>query len=117
MPAAGRMTLVSQRKLGGRVLALNYEVTGEQYAAWMDEIGVPHDRLFVVNLRGRRNLLADEDGRQQLAELIRAQDGEVLIVDPFGRAYTGKLQYDPAEVTHGWSASTRSPKPHACASW
>jgi AAA domain len=87
------------RKLTGRVVALNYEVTGEQYAGWMADIGVPHDRLYVVNMRGRRNLLADEDGRRSLAEVIRAQDGEVLTVDPFGRAYTGKSQYDPAEVT------------------
>jgi hypothetical protein len=127
LPTGGRATVVSQRKLGkttltgnlarslltgeqfldsfpverltGRVVTLNYEVTGEQYAAWMDDIGVPRDRLYVVNMRGRRNLLADEDGRRELIELIQAQDGEVLIVDPFGRAYTGRSQYDPAEVT------------------
>jgi len=111
LPASGRLLLSAQRKTGkttaasnlarslltgepflgrfevekltGRVVALNYEVTGEQYAAWMDQIGVPRDRLYVVNLRGRRNLLADEGGRGELVEMIRAQEGEVLIVDPF----------------------------------
>jgi hypothetical protein len=86
-------------KIDGRVVALNYEVTGEQYARWMDDIGVPQHRLFVVNMRGRRNLLATEDGRAELVELIRAQEAQVLTVDPFGRAYTGKSQNDPAEVT------------------
>jgi hypothetical protein len=65
----------------------------------MDDIGVPRAGLYVVNLRARRNLLATEDGRAELVEMIRTQNGEVLIVDPFGRAYTGKSQNDPAEVT------------------
>ena len=86
-------------KIDGRVVVLNYEVTGEQYARWMDDIGVPQHRLYVVNLRGRRNLLADEEGRGELVELIRAQEGQLLIVDPFGRAFTGKSQNDVAEVT------------------
>lgn len=127
LPAGGRGLFVAQRKLGkttllgniarslltgepflgrfdvekldGCVVALNYEVTGAQFARWMDDIGVPPDRMFVINLRGRRNLLADDDGRAELAELIRAQGGEVVIVDPFGRAYTGRSQNDAAEVT------------------
>jgi hypothetical protein len=127
LPASGRLLLSAQRKTGkttavgnlarslltgepflgrfevtkldGRVVVLNYEVTGETFARWMDDIGVPHDRLYVVNLRGRRNLLADEEGRTELAELVRAQDGEVLAVDPFGRAFTGKSQNDTGEVT------------------
>jgi hypothetical protein len=86
-------------KLTGRIVALNYEVTAELYAAWMDAIGVPRDRLYVVNLRGRRNLLADDAGRAVLVDMIRAQDGEVLVIDPFGRAFTGRNQNDAAEVT------------------
>jgi len=86
-------------KLDGRIVVLNYEVTGAQYAAWMADIGVPEDRLYVVNLRGRRNLLADEEGRAELVEIVRACGGQVLTVDPFGRAYTGKSQNDTAEVT------------------
>jgi hypothetical protein len=127
LPAGGRMTATAQRKVGkttlvgnltrslltgedflgrypvapltGRVVVLNYEVTGAQFARWMADIGVPPDRCYVINLRGRRNLLADADGRAELVAQIRAQDGEVLIVDPFGRAYTGKSQNDAAEVT------------------
>jgi hypothetical protein len=127
LPASGRLLLSAQRKTGkttavgnlarslltgepflgrfevtkldGRVVVLNYEVTGETFARWMDDIGVPDDRLYVVNLRGRRNLLADEEGRAELVSMVRAQEGQVLVVDPFGRAYTGKSQNDTAEVT------------------
>lgn len=87
------------KPLEGRVVVLNYEVTGEQFARWMNDIGVPAERCYVINLRGRRNLLADEHGRRELAEQVRAQNGQVLIVDPFGRAYTGASQNDAAEVT------------------
>ncbi|MDP9433666.1 MAG: AAA family ATPase [Actinomycetota bacterium] len=86
-------------KLTGRVVVLNYEVSGRTFGRWMDDIGVPASGLFVVNLRGRRNLLADEAGRQELVEIVRAAEGEVLMVDPFGRAFTGKSQNDAAEVT------------------
>jgi len=127
LPAGGRMTIVAQRKTGkttlignigrslltgeaflgrfpvapltGRVVVLNYEVTGTQFARWMHDIGVPPDRCYVINLRGRRNLLADAEGRAELVSTIQAQAGEVLIVDTFGRAYTGKSQNDAAEVT------------------
>lgn len=126
LPANGRMLLSAQRKTGkttamnnlarslitgdpflgrfevepleGRVVVLNYEVTGETFARWAHDVGVPSDRMYVINLRGRRNLLADEEGREQLAALIRHQEGQVLLVDPFGRAYTGKSQNDAADV-------------------
>lgn len=127
LPAGGRLLLSAQRKTGkttmvgnlarslltgepmlgrfpvapvlGKVIVLNYEVTGEQFADWMHDIGVPEDRMYVVNLRGRRNLLADAIGRERLVDLIREQEGEVLVVDPFGRAYTGASQDDAAQVT------------------
>lgn len=127
LPSSGRMLLTAQRKLGkttltgnlsrslltgepflgrfdvrrldGCVVALNYEVTPQQYGRWMADLGVPADRLYVINMRGRRNLLADAEGREGLAELIRKHEGEALIVDPFGRAYTGRSQNDAAEIT------------------
>ena len=126
IPAGGRMLLSAQRKTGkttltgnlfrslligdpflgrfdverldGRVVVLNYEVSGETYADWMADIGVPPERLVVVNLRGRRNLLADTAGRADLASVIRRHEGQVLAVDPFGRAFTGKSQNDAGEV-------------------
>ena len=74
-------------------------MTGEHSApAWADEHRRAGRPAVLVNLRGRRNLLATEDGRAELVELIRGHEGEVLIVDPFGRAYTGKSQNDAGEV-------------------
>ncbi len=127
LPAGGRMLFVAQRKTGkttavgnlsraliegsdclgrfptaplsGRIVVLNYEVTGAQFARWMHEVGVPGDRMYAINLRGCANPLASEAGRAELVDLIREQSGEVLIVDPFGRAYTGRDQNDAALIT------------------
>jgi AAA domain len=86
------------RPLTGRVGFLNFEVSAAQLARWADDAGVPHDRLYLVNLRGRRNPLAQADDREQLAEQLRAHQVESLFVDPFSRAYHGKSQNDPGEV-------------------
>lgn len=83
---------------GASVGFLNYEVSGAQLARWAEDAGVPRDRLFLVNLRGRRNPLAHPEDGDQLAELLRAHDVEALIVDPFGRAYSGTSQNDAGEV-------------------
>lgn len=86
------------RPVRGRVGLLNYEVSGAQLAAWADDHEVPDGRLFVVNLRGRRNPLDHEGDRAALAGLLRAHEVETLIVDPFGRAYSGESQNDAAAV-------------------
>lgn len=126
LPADGGMLVVAQRKTGkttlmlnlarslitsepflgtfstiparGRVAVLNYEVSGGQLARWADQVAVPADRLLLVNLRGRRDPLSHAEDRARLAELLRARQVESLIVDPFGRAYTGASQNDPGEV-------------------
>ncbi|MDP9822776.1 AAA family ATPase [Nocardioides massiliensis] len=89
------------RPTTGRVAILNYEVSGHQLARWADEVNVPQDRLLLVNLRGRRNPLPHVEDRARLAAVLREHEVESLIVDPFGRAYTGKSQNDPGEVG-GW---------------
>jgi hypothetical protein len=82
----------------GRVCLLNYEVSAAQVAHWADDIGIDHDRLLLVNLRGGLNPLTITDRRARLAELLRSHDVESLIVDPFGRAYSGQSQNDAGEV-------------------
>lgn len=84
--------------VAGKVALLNFEVSGFQIARWANEILVPHDRLVLVNLRGRRNALADERDREALAEMLRAHRVESLIVDPFGRAFSGESQNDAGQV-------------------
>ena len=86
------------RPVAGRVGLLNFEVSAAQLARWAHESGVPDDRLYLVNLRGRRNPFNLDADREHLAERLRAHEVESLIVDPFGRAYTGKSQNDPGEV-------------------
>lgn len=86
------------RQINGRVAILNYEVSGAQLARWAHEARIPDDRLYLVNLRGRRNPLSHADDRAVLAEQLRAHDVESLLVDPFGRAYTGQNQNDAGEV-------------------
>lgn len=86
------------RPIDGDIAILNYEVSGDTLARWADEHGVDRDRCYLVNLRGRRNPLANPDDRRRLADELRARGTEALIVDPFGRAFTGKNQNDPGEV-------------------
>lgn len=86
------------RPIGGRVGFLNFEVSGAQITRWASEAGVHPDMLYLVNLRGRRNPLSLASDRTQLAAQLRAHDVESLMVDPFGRAYTGANQNDAGEV-------------------
>ena len=126
LPADGSMLVVAQRKAGkttlmlnlarcvltgelflsrfscrvatGKVAILNYEVGGAQLATWARGVGVPGDGLVLVNVRGRRNPLSYEEDRRALAALLRNQGVEMVIVDPFGQAFSGKNQNDAGEV-------------------
>lgn len=81
------------------VTVLNYEVSAAQVARWAADVGFDQpERLQLVNLRGRRNPLADPEGRAALARQIRDHDTETLIVDPFSRAFTGTNPNDSGEV-------------------
>jgi AAA domain len=86
------------RPLAGKIAILNFEVSGPQLARWAHEVGVPQDRLFLVNLRGCRNPLSHPDDRTRVAALLKEQQVECVIVDPFGRAYGGTNQNDSGEV-------------------
>ena len=92
------------RPVEGNVGILNYEVSGHTLESWMAEHEIPPDRVYLNHLRGRANPLATEDGRRRLANALKDYDVEALIVDPFGRAYTGSSQNDAGEVT-AWLVS------------
>lgn len=83
----------------GAVAILNYEVSAAQLARWLDEIGVDHQRLVQVNARGRSNPLNHRGDRAELAGLLRNKHVEAVIVDPFGRAFTGDDQNNAGQVT------------------
>lgn len=94
-PFLGRFDVIP---VEGTVAILNFEVSAGMLARWADDHHLDRDRLALVNLRGRRNPLAHPGDRAQLAAWLRARQVESLIVDPFGRAYTGSSQNDPGEV-------------------
>jgi len=126
LPRNGRMTVVAIRKSGKttwiltltralvrgepflgrfpvrapvrRVAILNFEVSGAQLGRWALEIGIPGDRLLIINLRGKANPFANAEALRQLAALLRKYEIDVLIVDPFGRAFSGQDQNSAAEV-------------------
>lgn len=81
-----------------RVAILNYEVNGKMLARWADDVGIDPDRLILINLRGRRNPLGHDEDRARLAQALVAANVGAILVDPFGRAYTGDSQNDNAEV-------------------
>lgn len=84
--------------VSGTVALLNFEVNGAQIARWLADAGVPADRVVIVNLRGRRNPLSNDTDRDELVRLLKAREVESLLIDPFGRAFTGESQNDAAEV-------------------
>lgn len=92
------LRMFTTHPLRGNVAILNFEVTGRQLASWAADIGVPDDRLYLVNLRGRRNPLTHPADRAELAAQLKAQNVEALFVDPFGRAFAGN-QNDAGEVS------------------
>lgn len=82
----------------GRVAFLNFEVSGAMLTQWAAEAGIPPDRFLLVNLRGTGNPFADPDALARLGALLRQYEVESLIVDPFGRAFTGDSQNDAGQV-------------------
>jgi hypothetical protein len=86
------------RPVDGNVAILNFEVSAGTLATWACDHQIPRHRLLLVNLRGRRNPFRQPADLEQLASILRRHDVETLIVDPFGRAYTGTSQNDPGEV-------------------
>jgi hypothetical protein len=86
------------RPIGGEIAYLNFEVSGAQLARWAADVGIPADRFYIVNLRGRRNPFSNTEDRQRLAATLKTRGTEAIFCDPFGRAYTGQNQNDPGEV-------------------
>lgn len=79
----------SVEPIAGKVAFLNFEVSGNQIARWADEACISPDRFLIINLRGRRNPLANETDRAALVALLREHGVEILIIDPFARAFVG----------------------------
>jgi hypothetical protein len=97
------------RPVDGEIAMLNFEMPALQLAKWFGSMRIPHDRLYLINLRARANPLATKEDRAGLAALLRARGTETIIYDPFGRAYTGKAKTTRARSALGLPSSTDSP--------
>ncbi len=86
------------RRIKGSVGVWNYEVSAAQFSRWANESGTDPERLYVNNLRGRPSPLTDPVRRAEAVRRLREHDVQVLIVDPFGRAFTGVEQNSNSEV-------------------
>jgi hypothetical protein len=95
------------------VAIINLEVSAAMIARWAQEHSIDQDRLYLVNLRGRRNPFSHPQDREFLAADLRAHGTESLIVDPFGRAYPGQSQNDAGEIGTFLVGSTSSRAPRS----
>ena len=100
--------------LTGRVVVLNYEVTGAQFARWMHDIDVPADRLYVVNLPGRRNLLADAAAGRHSPSSSARRRVRCWSSTRSGAPTRGSPRTTPQRSPRGSGASTRSPRSPVC---
>ena len=71
--------------VAGRVVLFNMEVGPRTLRGWMRRAGIAAtDRVEVVNLRGKSSALAlgSDQGRRRLADYLRGEGAEVVILDP-----------------------------------
>lgn len=128
MPWEGTLTIIGQAKAGKTTLALNlfhslltgekflgefavrpveahrrvamlsFEMTPAQVGGWCRKLGIPADRLVLVNLRAMGNPFRSEKHKKALAKMLRDRDVETLLIDTFTKAFTGESQNDAGEV-------------------
>ena len=91
------------RQVGGRVALMSYEMDAAEVIDWCASAGVDLTRLVVLDLRDVPNPLRDPFEREILAKALDALEVEVVMVDTFGRAFTGESQDSAADVT-AWFA-------------
>lgn len=91
------------RQVGGRIALLSYEMDGAELIDWCASAGVDLTRLVVLDLRDVPNPLRDPFEREVLGGLLDKLEVEVVMVDTFGRAFTGDSQDSASEVT-AWFA-------------
>jgi AAA domain len=101
-PFLGRYDEV--RPVQGSIIILNYEVSGPTYERWLTDMRVPDEHLHIISLRGVANPFESERGKAELIEALQVRGCEVLIVDPFTRAFTGNNQNDASQVQN-WTRS------------
>ncbi|MEU4449891.1 AAA family ATPase [Nocardioides sp. NPDC023903] len=87
------------RQVGGRIALLSYEMDAAELIDWCHSAGVDLTRLVVLDLRDVPNPLRDPFEREVLAKALDALEVEIIMVDTFGRAFTGDSQDSASDVT------------------
>lgn len=87
------------RQVGGRIALLSYEMDAAELIDWCNSAGVDLTRLVVLDLRDVPNPLGDVFEREVLANALDALEVEIIMVDTFGRAFTGESQDSASDVT------------------
>lgn len=87
------------RQVGGRVALLSYEMDAAELIDWCRSAGVDLTRLVVLDLRDVPNPLCEPFEREVLAMALDALEVEIIMVDTFGRAFTGDSQDSASDVT------------------
>jgi hypothetical protein len=70
---------------------VNFELTDNQFKRWVRKLGITNlEGVKVWNLKGQPNPFRSNTSRKHFAAQLKAEDIEILIVDPFSSAYTGE---------------------------
>jgi hypothetical protein len=83
------------------VYVLSYEMSEWQFTEWLADQGLAEygDRIITWHLRGQPNPLRTDKGRALVAQRLAGAGAGALIVDTFTRAFYGRSQNDPGEVS------------------
>lgn len=79
--------------LEGTVCVMDLELPSSMLRSWMRDLGLAHEQLHVMPLRGHggwlARSLADPSARSKLAAWLRERNVKVLIIDPFSAWLAG----------------------------
>ncbi len=87
------------RKVLGRVLYINYELSELMTKRWFRKLGIKAtEKVSILNLRGRSNPLETKKSREIFATQIADLEIEVVVIDPFSGAFSHGKSQDNDEV-------------------
>ncbi len=76
------------------VAILSYEMNLSELARWADLVGVPRDRLVIINLRNEVNPLATSRGQDRVVEALKNARAQVVFIDSMVKAHTSESEND-----------------------
>jgi len=96
VPFLGRFTVTPG---AGRIAIFNYELSSQQYRAWLRAQGIVNtERVAVLNLRGYRLPFTAPSVEDWIVGWLQEQNVTFWVADPFARAATGVDENSNTEV-------------------